>query len=123
MGLVIDDAIIKELAQRQWNSPPNFSSDCEKAKAERLGMPVEEFLKKIRNKVVYLHLHNNGGEDNHQGLDEGNLDWRSILDQLDMKKVGKIISEVHDYQKMAGEVKLVEGYLGRKIKTNILPIG
>ena len=77
-----------------------------------LGMPVEEFLKKIRNKVVYLHLHNNGGEDNHQGLDEGNLDWRSILDQLDMKKVGKIISEVHDYQKMAGEVKLVEGYLG-----------
>jgi sugar phosphate isomerase/epimerase len=80
-----------------------------------LGMGVEEFLKHIRNKVVYVHLHNNLGKDNHQGLEEGSLDWRSILDQLDLGRIRKLISEVHDYKKMAGEVKLVERYLrGRR---------
>jgi sugar phosphate isomerase/epimerase len=81
-----------------------------------LRMPVEEFLKKIKGKVVYLHLHNNDGEDNHQGLDEGSLDWRNILNQLDIGKVRKIISEVHDYQKMAGEVNLIEEYLEKRTK-------
>jgi len=80
-----------------------------------LGMNVENFLKMVKNKVVYLHLHNNEGEDNHQGLNEGSLDWKNILDQLNMGKVRKIMSEVHDYQKMAGEVKLVKKYFrGRK---------
>jgi sugar phosphate isomerase/epimerase len=81
-----------------------------------LRMPVEEFLKKIKGKVVYLHLHNNNGEDKHLGLEEGSLDWRAILNQLDMGKVRKIISEVHDYKKMAGEVNLIEGYLEKRTK-------
>ena len=77
-----------------------------------LGMDVEEFLKKLKGKIIYLHLHNNNGKDEHKGLKEGSLDWKAILDQVDMTKVKKIIIEVHDYSKMAGEVKLVEGYLG-----------
>lgn len=84
--------------------------------SKTLGMPVEEFLKKIRSKVVYLHLHNNDGEDKHKGLEEGNLDWRGVLDQLDVGKVRKIISEVHDYKKMVGEVKLIQNYLNKREK-------
>lgn len=59
-----------------------------------LGMDLEDFLAKIRDRTVYVHAHgNNGLTDEHKTLREGTLDWRTVLDLLDHSKIRKIISE------------------------------
>lgn len=79
-----------------------------------LGMSVEKFVDLVRSRIVYLHLHNNSGEDDHLGLDEGDLDWKSILDRLDFKRIKKIILEVNDFSKIEKSIKLVKDYLGER---------
>jgi sugar phosphate isomerase/epimerase len=79
-----------------------------------LGMPWEDFIDKVSSRIVYLHIHNNSGEDDHLGLEEGTLNWRDVLDKLNFNKVRKIIIEVHDYSKMKKEIKLIENYLKLK---------
>jgi sugar phosphate isomerase/epimerase len=76
-----------------------------------LEMPWEDFIDKVSSRIVYLHLHNNSGEDDHLGLEEGTLNWRDVLDRLNFNNIRKIIIEVHDYSKMKKEIKLIEDYL------------
>jgi sugar phosphate isomerase/epimerase len=83
-----------------------------------LKIPVADFIKKINQRIVYLHLHNNEGEDEHKSLEEGSLDWRSVLNQVDLSKVRKIILELRDYQKMHGDAKLIKEYLKERVKCN-----
>ncbi|KIX11594.1 sugar phosphate isomerase/epimerase family protein [Dethiosulfatarculus sandiegensis] len=61
----------------------------------KLGCSMESFISRIRDRVVYVHASNNCGKrDEHNGLEEGTLDWRHILDLLDLERVLKIIIEV-----------------------------
>lgn len=77
-----------------------------------LGMDLNEFLDKIKNRVVYVHAHNNNGYwDQHVGLGNGTLDWRYVLDKLDLSKVKKIIMEVRTTNDIKQTKKLLENYL------------
>ncbi|MEW5912597.1 MAG: TIM barrel protein [Thermodesulfobacteriota bacterium] len=61
----------------------------------RLGCSIEDFVAKVKDRVVYLHASNNSGQrDEHNGLENGTLDWRRVLDMLDLPKIVKIIIEV-----------------------------
>lgn len=61
----------------------------------RLGCPMEEFVGRVGSRVSYAHASNNSGlRDEHVGLDRGTLDWRGVLDLLDMSRISKIIIEV-----------------------------
>jgi sugar phosphate isomerase/epimerase len=63
----------------------------------KLGCEISDFIGKIKDRVVYVHASNNSGlHDEHKGLDDGTLDWRSVLDLLNMSGIGKIILEVRD---------------------------
>jgi len=77
-----------------------------------LGMEVDDFLDKVKSRVVYIHAHgNNGLKDEHKGLDEGTLDWKHVLDRLDLSKVRKIIMEIRTPEAVARAKKLLEDYL------------
>lgn len=63
----------------------------------KLGCTIDDFLRQVRNRVVYVHASNNSGQhDDHSGLQNGTLDWRHVLDMLDVAKLKKIIVEVRD---------------------------
>ncbi len=60
-----------------------------------LGCEIDEFINKIKNRIVYVHAHNNSGKkDEHIALRDGTLDWKHVLNLLDMSVVRKIIMEV-----------------------------
>ena len=62
-----------------------------------LGCGIEEFIDRVKTRVVYVHASNNsGGRDDHLGLNRGTLNWRGILDMLDLSIMRKIIIEVRD---------------------------
>ena len=80
-----------------------------------LGMSLKEFIKKIKSRVIYIHAHNNNGMiDEHKSLDKGNLDWRFLLDNLDITKIRKIIIEVRATQDILNTKKLLQDYLKNK---------
>ena len=62
---------------------------------DKLGCEIDEFVDQVKDRVVYIHASNNSGQmDEHAGLSEGTLDWRHVLDRLDLSKILKIIIEV-----------------------------
>lgn len=78
----------------------------------RLGCPVDEFLAQVRPRVTYLHASNNFGlRDDHNGLDRGTLDWRGVLDALDLSRVCKIIVEVRQADMVGESVAALRRYL------------
>ena len=57
-------------------------------------MKLEEFLDKVKPRLVHIHAHNNYGEkDEHNSLDNGNFDWKNVLNLLKNSKLRKIILE------------------------------
>jgi len=80
-----------------------------------IGMPVDEFISKIKNRIAYIHAHNNNGQkDEHKSLDEGTLDWKHVLDMIDIKKIRKIIMEVRTPEAAEKTKKLLEEYFKRR---------
>lgn len=76
-----------------------------------LGCGISEFLQQIRSRVVYLHASNNCGTmDEHKGLDLGSLDWRKVLDELDLNRVRKIIIEVRTIDYLADSLQALKAY-------------
>jgi sugar phosphate isomerase/epimerase len=60
-----------------------------------LGSTVDAFIESIKHRIVYIHANNNDGiGDQHLGLDNGSLDWRAVLDRLEINRIRKIIIEV-----------------------------
>ena len=82
---------------------------------KELGMPLEKFIDKIKERVVYIHAHNNHGHwDEHKTIDDGTLNWRYALDILDLSKVRKIIIEARTPKHILKTKKALEEYLKRK---------
>ena len=65
----------------------------------KLGYGIDEFMLLVKDRVSYVHASNNSGRrDEHNALDSGTLNWRHVLDLLDLSRVQKIIIEVrHEY--------------------------
>jgi sugar phosphate isomerase/epimerase len=75
----------------------------------RLGCEIDTFVETVRDRVVYVHASNNSGRrDEHEGLENGTLDWRRILTMLDLSKIQKIILEVRSLEMVeASRTKLI----------------
>ncbi len=57
-------------------------------------MNIKEFLDKVNPKLVSIHAHNNYGEkDEHNSIEDGNLDWKEILNLLKESSLKKIVIE------------------------------
>lgn len=77
-----------------------------------LGMKLEGFIDKIKSRVIYIHAHNNNGiQDQHQSLEKGTLNWKQVLDKLNMSKIKKTIIEVKTTQDILNTQKLLQDYL------------
>lgn len=78
----------------------------------KLGVDMDEFIDLVRPRVTYIHASNNSGDrDEHNGLDCGTLDWRGVLNKLDMSKVGKIIIEVRQAGMVEESARVLREYL------------
>ncbi len=61
----------------------------------KLGCAIDDFVGQVKSRVAYVHASNNSGRrDEHNGLENGTLAWRHVLDLLDFSKIQKIIIEV-----------------------------
>ena len=79
-------------------------------------MDLNEFVDKIKSRVIYVHAHNNNGlHDEHKSLEKGTLDWKFVLDKLDFSKIRKIMMEVRTTEDILNTKNLLEDYLKEKI--------
>ena len=79
----------------------------------KLGCEIDEFVRQVKNRVVYVHASNNSGKrDEHSGLEMGTLDWRRVLDMIDFSRILKIIIEVRCLEMVEGTRKELMQYLG-----------
>lgn len=82
---------------------------------DMLGCEIDEFVKKIKDRVVYIHAHNNSGKkDSHSSLDDGTLDWKHVFDMLDMSIVKKIIIEISNLDDVNRTKKALDFYFKKK---------
>jgi sugar phosphate isomerase/epimerase len=57
-------------------------------------MDLNKFLKKVKTKLVNIHAHNNYGEkDEHNSIEDGNLEWKKVLEKLKESNLKKIVIE------------------------------
>lgn len=77
-----------------------------------LGCAIDEFVDQVKSRVTYVHASNNSGRrDEHNGLESGTLDWREVLDMLDLSQIAKIIIEVRDMHMIGESSAGLMGYL------------
>jgi sugar phosphate isomerase/epimerase len=77
-----------------------------------LGCRKTTFIEKIKHRVVYLHANNNDGiKDQHYGLEQGCLDWRAVLDRLNIRQIRKIIIEVCSPEYLGDSHRVLRSYL------------
>jgi sugar phosphate isomerase/epimerase len=80
-----------------------------------LGMKLEDFIRIIKSKITYIHIHNNNGVyDQHKGLSEGTLDWKGVLDLIDLTNVKKIISETNSLDIDKKNILSLKRYLKKR---------
>jgi sugar phosphate isomerase/epimerase len=76
------------------------------------GVKVDRFIKAVAQRTTYMHVHNNYGDtDSHSTLDQGDLDWKHVLDMLDMNRIRKIIIEMKDKDAVIKTMNEIEEYL------------
>jgi sugar phosphate isomerase/epimerase len=77
----------------------------------------EEFIKRLKDRIVYVHAHNNDGKkDTHLAIDQGTLDYENILSKLNLKILKKIIIEVKDIEHARTSYKLLNDFYKNKTK-------
>jgi len=77
-------------------------------------MDLNQFIEKTSDRLVHIHAHNNyGNKDIHNSLDDGNFNWRSLLDKLENKNLRKIILETREEDTLDSK-KLLEEYYNSK---------
>ncbi len=76
-----------------------------------LNMDLEEFLRKVRKRVIYIHASGYDGEKGHLGLNKSKLDWKNVLNKLDLNKIKKIIIELLKLDDLKETNKQIEEYL------------
>ena len=75
-------------------------------------MDLDEFIEKIKPKLVHIHAHNNYGDlDKHNSLDDGTFPWKEVLDLLKKGKLRKIIIENETNEDRIKSKKILEKYL------------
>ena len=78
----------------------------------KLGCEIDTFVRQVRKRVVYIHASNNfGAHDENNGLEDGTLDWRHVLDMLDLSNVLKIIIEVRSIEMVEDSKRVLVQYL------------
>lgn len=83
-----------------------------------LGCDIEEFMLRVRHRTVYIHANNNCGTmDEHKGLNDGSLDWRRVLDFLDLGRISKIIIEVRSIEYLKDSQDALRDYLADRLHT------
>jgi sugar phosphate isomerase/epimerase len=76
-----------------------------------LGMTVEDFISRVKDRIVYVHAHNNDGvSDQHRSLADGTLDWRKVFCLLDFSNIRKVMAEVWDLKALLETKNLLEEY-------------
>ena len=84
-----------------------------------LGCDMDDFIRNVKNRVVYIHASNNcGTRDDHFGLDSGTLDWEHTLDLLDLSKVIKIIIEVRNINMVKNSFRYLDHYIMDRFMLN-----
>ena len=74
-------------------------------------MDIGDFLEKVKPKIVHIHAHNNYGEkDEHNSLDQGNFDWKFVLENLKDGNLRKIIIETRTNEDMIQSRKLLQDF-------------
>lgn len=72
---------------------------------------LDEFLDKVKSKLVSIHMHNNYGDrDSHNPVNDGNFPWKKVLDKLKNQNLRKIILENRTKEEVAKSKKLLEEY-------------
>ncbi len=78
-------------------------------------MNLEEFIEKVKPRLFHIHAHNNFGEkDEHNSLNNGNLDWKKVLDKLKDSDLRKIILENRTKKEVDESKMLLEEYYNIK---------
>lgn len=74
-------------------------------------MDLEEFIERIKLRLVNIHAHNNFGEkDEHNSLIIGNFLWKDLLDNLKDSNLRKIIIECRSKEDSIQSKKILEEY-------------
>jgi sugar phosphate isomerase/epimerase len=82
-----------------------------------LGCSMEEFIDSVKHRILYIHANNNDGiGDQHLGLENGSLDWRAVLDRLDVSQIRKIIIEVCASDYLDASRRALQRYLEKRSK-------
>lgn len=82
-------------------------------------MELDEFLEKVGVKLVHMHAHNNyGKKDEHNSLDNGNFNWKDLLDKLENSNLRKIIFENRTKKEVDISRKLIKEYYQKNEKSN-----
>ncbi len=84
-----------------------------------LGCDMDDFIRNVKNRVAYIHASNNcGTRDDHFGLNNGTLDWKHVLDLLDLSRVLKIIIEVRNIDMVKNSFRDLDAYIMNRYMLN-----
>ena len=81
-----------------------------------LGCSIDTFIEATKHRIVYIHANNNDGiRDQHLGLEQGSLNWRAVLGQIDLSQVRKIIIEVSSADYIHDSQRALRHYLAKRM--------
>jgi len=82
---------------------------------KEIGIPLEKFINKIKDRIIYIHAHNNNGIiDEHKAINDGTLDWKYVLDMLNISRIRKIIIGCKTPRDIKKTKKALEKYLEQR---------